>query len=86
MSDAIIAEEIKSPTKKAFVSKPYTQEERRERDEKELEELIKEQQGETKETSEEEKIDAEEPKNAEEKTFKKRYSDFTKRTPQDWFI
>ncbi len=75
MSDAIIAEEIKSPTKKAFVSKPYTQEERRERDEKELEELIKEQQGETKETSEEEKIDAEEPKNAEEKTFKKRYSD-----------
>ena len=75
MSDAILAEEIKSPTKKAFVSKPYTQEERRERDEKELEELIKEQQGETKETSEEEKIDAEEPKNAEEKTFKKRYSD-----------
>jgi len=75
MSDAIIAEEMKSPTKKAFVSKPYTQEERRERDEKELEELIKEQQGETKETSEEEKIDAEEPKNAEEKTFKKRYSD-----------
>ena len=27
MSDAIIAEEMKSPTKKAFVSKPYTQEE-----------------------------------------------------------
>tara|TARA_R100001460_G_scaffold23476_1_gene47317 strand:- start:1172 stop:2050 length:879 start_codon:yes stop_codon:yes gene_type:complete len=75
MSDAIIAEEMKSPTKKAFVSKPYTQEERRERDEKELEALIKEQQGETKEASEEEKIDAEEPKNAEEKTFKKRYSD-----------
>jgi len=75
MSDAIIAEEIKSPTKKAFVSKPYTQEERRERDEKELEALIKEQQGETKEASEKEKIDAEEPKNAEEKTFKKRYSD-----------
>ena len=75
MSDAIIAEEMKSPTKKAFVSKPYTQEERRERDEKELEALIKEQQGKTKETSEEEKIDAEEPKNAEEKTFKKRYSD-----------
>ena len=39
MSDAIIAEEMKSPPKKAFVSKPYTQEERRERDEKELEEF-----------------------------------------------
>ena len=68
---AIMAEEIQPPKKKAFVSKPYTQEERRKRDEEELEQLIKEQKGETEEVKSEEK----EPDGAEEKTFKKRYGD-----------
>lgn len=71
MSDTIMAEEMKSPEKKAFVSKPYTQEERIKRDEEELEQMMKEQKGEVENTEPEEA----EPTNAEEKTFKKRYSD-----------
>jgi hypothetical protein len=71
MSDTIMAEEMKSPEKKAFVSKPYTQEERIKRDEEELEQMMKEQKGDV-ETAEPEEA---EPTNAEEKTFKKRYSD-----------
>jgi len=71
MSDTIMAEEMKSPEKKAFVSKPYSQEERIKRDEEELEQMMKEQKGEV-ETAEPEET---EPTNAEEKTFKKRYSD-----------
>ena len=71
MSDTIMAEEMKSPEKKAFVSKPYTQEERIKRDEEELEQMMKEQKGEVENAEPEEA----EPTNAEEKTFKKRYSD-----------
>ena len=66
-----MAEEMKPQTKAAFVSKPYSQEERIKRDEEELEQLMKEQKGEA-ETVEPEEA---EPTNAEEKTFKKRYSD-----------
>ena len=69
MSEAIMAEEMKPQTKKAFVSKPYSQEEKIKRDEEELEQLLKEQKGEV------EKTEEPEPTNAEEKTFKKRYSD-----------
>ena len=69
---AILAEEMKAPKKVAFVDKPYSQEERRKRDEEELEQLLKEQAGEGEEAKEE--VEAE-PTNAEEKTFKKRYSD-----------
>ena len=64
-----MAEEMKPQEKKAFVTKPYSQEERRKRDEAELEQLIKEQKGEV------EKTEEPEPTSAEEKTFKKRYSD-----------
>jgi len=73
MNDTILAEEMQTPKKVAFVDKPYSQEERRKRDEEELEQLLKEQAGEGEETKEEE-VEAE-PTNAEEKTFKKRYSD-----------
>ncbi len=69
---AILAEEMQTPKKAAFVDKPYSQEERRKRDEEELEQLLKEQAGEGEEEKEE--VEAE-PTNAEEKTFKKRYSD-----------
>ncbi len=66
-----MAEEMQPQKKAAFVSKPYTQEEKIKRDEEELEQLLKEQKGEA-ETAEPEEV---EPTNAEEKTFKKRYSD-----------
>ncbi len=69
---AIMAEEMQSPKKVAFANKPYTQEERIKREEEELEQLIKEQKGE--EVAETVEVE-EEPTNAEEKTFKKRYSD-----------
>lgn len=70
---AIMAEEMQSPKKVAFANKPYTQEERIKREEEELEQLIKEQKGEVEEeVKEEQEV---EPTNAEEKTFKKRYSD-----------
>ena len=61
---------MKSTPKTAFVNKPYTQEERVKRDEEELEQLMKEQKGEAEAEPEEA-----EPTSAEEKTFKKRYSD-----------
>jgi len=72
MNDTILAEEMQTPKKAAFVDKPYSQEDRRKRDEDELEQLLKEQAGEGEETTEE--VEAE-PTGAEEKTFKKRYSD-----------
>ena len=71
MNDTIMAEEMQSTPKAAFVNKPYTQEERVKMEEEELEQLMKEQKGEVEDTEPEE----EEPTNAEEKTFKKRYSD-----------
>tara|TARA_R100001440_G_scaffold58450_1_gene78269 strand:- start:4384 stop:5253 length:870 start_codon:yes stop_codon:yes gene_type:complete len=71
MNDTIMAEEMKTTPKAAFVNKPYTQEERVKRDEEELEQLMKERDGETEEAPEQEA----EPTSAEEKTFKKRYSD-----------
>ena len=70
---AIMAEEMQPEKKVAFVNKPYSQEERIKRDEEELEQLLKEQKGEVEEEPQEEK--EAEPANAEEKTFKKRYSD-----------
>ena len=71
MNDAIMAEEMQSTPKTAFMNKPYTQEERVKRDEEELEELMKARDGEAEEVEE---VEAE-PTGAEEKTFKKRYSD-----------
>jgi hypothetical protein len=70
MNDTIMAEEMQSTPKAAFVNKPYTQEERVKRDEEELEELMKARDSE----EEIEEVEAE-PTSAEEKTFKKRYSD-----------
>ena len=71
MNDTIMAEEMQSTPKTAFMNKPYTQEERVKRDEEELEELMKARDGEEEEVEE---VEAE-PTSAEEKTFKKRYSD-----------
>ena len=72
-----------TPTKKAFMNKRSTHEDRIKKDEKELEELKKQAQGETEEPVTEEKTeDEEEPKNAEEKTFKKRYGDLRRHSQE----
>ena len=71
---AIMAEEMQPEKKVAFVNKPYSQEERIKKEEEELEQLLKEQKGEVEEPEKKEEQEAE-PTNAEEKTFKKRYSD-----------
>jgi hypothetical protein len=79
MADAMIKEA--TPKKVAFVSKPYTQEERIKKEEAELEQLIKEQKGEAKAKEAEDKNE-EEPTSAEEKTFKKRYGDLRRHTQE----
>ena len=75
-----------TPTKKAFMNKRSTHEDRIKKDEEELEKLKKEALGDTKEPAkeiEEEKAeDKEEPKNAEEKTFKKRYGDLRRHSQE----
>jgi hypothetical protein len=72
-----------TPKKKTFMNKRSTHEERIKKDEQELEELKKQAQGETEEPVTEEKAeDEEEPKNAEEKTFKKRYGDLRRHSQE----
>ena len=74
MNETVMAEEPKPQKKAAFVSRKYNNDEKRKLDEQELEELLKAQQGES--VEEESKVEEEqEPTSAEEKTFKKRYSD-----------
>jgi hypothetical protein len=81
--EAKVMVEDATPTKKAFMNKRSTHEERIKKDEKELEELKKQAQGETEEPVTEEKAeDKEEPKNAEEKTFKKRYGDLRRHSQE----
>ena len=71
MNDTIMAEEMQTEKKVAFANRKYTNEEKRQREEEELAEMI-EQQKTAKEKPEPEEA---EPDTAEEKTFKKRYSD-----------
>jgi hypothetical protein len=75
MNDTIMAEEMKPQETKAFVSKPYSNDERIKKDEEELEQLMKEQKGEVEEAEEE-------PTSSEEKTFKKRYGDLRRHTQE----
>jgi hypothetical protein len=67
----IMAEEMQPEKKVAFASRKYSNEDKRKEEQEELEQMLKEQRGEAEEATEEN----EEPTNAEEKTFKKRYSD-----------
>jgi hypothetical protein len=76
---AIMAEEMKPQKKVAFANRKYTNEEKRKMEEEELEQLLKEQKGEVEEQPEEQEA---EPTNAEEKTFKKRYSDLRRHQQQ----
>ena len=68
----VMAEEMQPEKQVAFATRKYSNAEKREEEEAELEQMLKEQRGEVEETTEEVE---EEPANAEEKTFKKRYSD-----------
>ena len=68
----IMAEEMQSPKKVAFANRKYTNEERVKKEEEELEQLLAEQKGEEVEVKESKEP---EPKNAEERSFKKRYGD-----------
>ena len=81
--EAKVMVEDATPKKKAFMNKRSTHEERIKKDEQELEELKKQAQGEIEEPVTEEKTeDEEEPKNAEEKTFKKRYGDLRRHSQE----
>ena len=72
MSDTVMAEEVKPQEKVAFANRKYSNEDRIKEEEEELATLVAEQKGEV-EPEEVEK--EEEPINAEEKSFKKRYGD-----------
>jgi hypothetical protein len=70
MSDTLMAEEVKPEEKVAFANRKYSNEDRIKKEEEELATLVAEQKGEV----EPEEVE-EEPTNAEEKSFKKRYGD-----------
>ena len=76
-----IMTENATPKKVMFANRPYSQEERIKKDEEELETLLKEQKGEAESTEDKVEVEAE-PKNAEEKTFKKRYGDLRRHTQE----
>ena len=69
--------EVEEVNRKAFVSKPYSNKDKIEEEEKELEQLLAEQKG---ESAEQEAETETEPTSAEEKTFKKRYGDLRRHT------
>jgi len=72
-----------TPKKTAFMDKRSTHEDRIKKDEEELELLKKQVEGEPEEPVTEEKAeDEEKPKNAEEKTFKKRYGDLRRHSQE----
>ena len=71
-----------TPEKKAFMTKRSNHAERIKQDEEELKEMIEAQKGETEPTEEAKAEDEEEPKNAEERTFKKRYGDLRRHSQE----
>ena len=71
-----------TPEKKAFMTKRSNHAERIQKDEEELKEMIEAQKGETEPTEEAKAEDEEEPKNAEERTFKKRYGDLRRHSQE----
>tara|TARA_R100000234_G_C4963027_1_gene162632 strand:+ start:54 stop:905 length:852 start_codon:yes stop_codon:yes gene_type:complete len=62
-------------TKSAFINKKYSNEDKRKKEEEELEQLVAEQKGEAKQ-------EEPEPEGAEEKSFKKRYGDLRRHMQQ----
>ncbi len=74
----VMAEEMQSEKKVAFATRKYSNADKRKQEEAELEQMLKEQRGETEEPI----IEEPEPVSAEEKTFKKRYSDLRRHQQQ----
>ena len=70
MANDIMAEEMQTEKKVAFANRKYNNEDKRKKEEEELEQLIAEQNGEAVESTQEA-----EPTSAEERSFKKRYGD-----------
>lgn len=70
MANDIMAEEMQAEKKVAFANRKYNNEDKRKKEEEELEQLIAEQNGEAVESTQEA-----EPTSAEERSFKKRYGD-----------
>jgi hypothetical protein len=69
--------------KKAFMAKRSTHEDRIKKDEEELQQLLKEQTGDEEQEENKDSIEEkEEPKNAEERTFKKRYGDLRRHSQE----
>lgn len=66
--------------KVAFVNRKYTNEEKLKREEEELEQLLAQQKGEQGDANQEQ--EEQQPENAEEKTFKKRYGDLRRHSQQ----
>jgi uncharacterized protein YifE (UPF0438 family) len=75
----VMAEEMQPEKKVAFATRKYSNSDKRKEEEAELEQMLKEQRGEVEETTDDVE---EEPKTAEEKTFKKRYSDLRRHQQQ----
>ena len=75
----IMAEEMQPEKKVAFASRKYSNAYKRKEEEEELEQILKEQRGEVEDSAEDVE---EEPTSAEEKTFKKRYSDLRRHQQQ----
>ena len=72
-----------TPEKKAFMTKRSTHEDRIKKDEEELQQLLKEQTGDEEQEENKDSIEEkEEPKNAEERTFKKRYGDLRRHSQE----
>ena len=75
MNTTVMAGEVTTPKKVAFVNRKSANSDRIEQDEKELKELLEEKENVNKESTEEVETQEAEPVNAEEKSFKKRYGD-----------
>ena len=78
MSNTEMASEPQAETKVAFATRKYANDDKRKKEEEELEQLIAENKGEV--TNEDN--DEAEPKGGEEKTFKKRYGDLRRHSQE----
>ena len=83
MSDTtILADDMKPQKTTAFANRKYTNDERLQRDEEELARLVEEQRAQAEPKEEREDEDQIEPRDAEDKSFKKRYGDLRRHVQQ----
>lgn len=83
MSDTtILADDMKPQKTTAFANRKYTNDERLQRDEEELAKLVEEQKAQAEPKEEREDEDQIEPRDAEDKSFKKRYGDLRRHVQQ----